>query len=166
MPVTSLTVYDTTWLSSSLSYQLLICQAAKRPLEQAELPLFFICVSRHPRPMKDKISEQSIWSAKPAVMLSRLEELLWSFLFFLPKLRMLARRPLSLSPALKDLYIYLYVYELVSYFHLRCDHVRYLPSKTAKKAPYSLLPRKNKGSFQMSIVISIQFKMCLQHVKF
>ena len=32
MPVTSLTVYDKTWLSSSLSYQLLICQAAKRPL--------------------------------------------------------------------------------------------------------------------------------------
>ena len=62
MPVTSLTVYDKTWLSSSLSYQLLICQAAKRPLEQAELPLFFICVSRHPRPMKDKIRAEHVIS--------------------------------------------------------------------------------------------------------
>ena len=146
MPVTSLTVYDTTWLSSSLSYQLLICQAAKRPLEQAELPLFFICVSRHPRPMKDKISEQSIWSAKPAVMLSRLEELLWSFLFFLPKLRMLARRPLSLSPALKDLYISLclWIGQLFSFKVWSCP---LSPIKDCKKGTLFSSSQKKQRKF-------------------
>ena len=147
MPVTSLTVYDKTWLSSSLSYQLLICQAAKRPLTSRASSVLHLRFSSSPSNEGQNLILILIWSAKPAVMLSRLEELLWSFLFFLPKLRMLARRPLSLSPALKDLYIYLYVYELVSYFHLRCDHVRYLPSKTAKKAPYSLLPRKKQRKF-------------------